>query len=300
MENQIRLGIDLGGTKTEAMALSATGETLFRDRVETVPDDYQATLSTVKSLVEKAERSVGGQCSIGIGTPGAISPNTGLLKNSNSTWLNGKPLQQDVEQILQRPVRLANDANCFALSEAVDGAASDANVVFGVIAGTGTGGGIVVNKKVLVGPNAIAGEWGHNSVPWPNAEEVPGPQCYCGKRGCIEKFLSGPGMSQDFYEMTGIQLSAKDIVRLALDDDENAIIVVHRYEDRMARCLASVINILDPDVIVLGGGMSNIKSLYTNVPKRWGKYVFSDTVNTRLLPPEYGDASGVRGAAWLW
>lgn len=300
MENQIRLGIDLGGTKTEAMALSATGETLFRDRIETVPDDYQATLSTVKSLVEKAERSVGQQCSIGIGTPGAISPNTGLLKNSNSTWLNGKPLQQDIEKFLQRPVRLANDANCFALSEAVDGAASDANVVFGVIVGTGTGAGIVVDKKVLVGPNAIAGEWGHNSVPWPNAEEVPGPQCYCGKRGCIEKFLSGPGMSQDFYEMTGIQLTAKEIVQLALDADENATIVVHRYEDRMAKCLASVINILDPDVIVLGGGMSNIKSLYTNVPKRWGKYVFSDAVNTRLLPPEYGDASGVRGAAWLW
>jgi fructokinase len=300
MENQLRLGIDLGGTKTEVIVLSRDGETLFRDRVETVRDDYQATLATVKALVDKAEQTVEQQCTIGIGTPGAISPQTGLLKNSNSIWLNGKPLQQDLEQILQRPVRLANDANCFALSEAVDGAAAQCNVVFGVIVGTGTGAGVVVNKTVHVGPNAIAGEWGHNPMPWPHADEMPGPECYCGKRGCIETFLSGPGMALDFYEMTGIQLTSAEIVQQASKGDENATIIVNRYEERLAKSLASVINVLDPDAIVLGGGMSNIERLYENVPTRWDKYVFSDSVNTLLLPPQFGDSSGVRGAAWLW
>ncbi|MGD8642516.1 MAG: ROK family protein [Gammaproteobacteria bacterium] len=300
MENQLRLGIDLGGTKTEVIVLSRDGETLFRDRVETVRDDYQATLATVKALVDKAEQTVEQQCTIGIGTPGAISPQTGLLKNSNSIWLNGKPLQQDLEQILQRPVRLANDANCFALSEAVDGAAAQCNVVFGVIVGTGTGAGVVVNKTVHVGPNAIAGEWGHNPMPWPHADEMPGPECYCGKRGCIETFLSGPGMALDFYEMTGIQLTSAEIVQQASKGDENATIIVNRYEERLAKSLASVINVLDPDAIVLGGGMSNIERLYENVPRRWDKYVFSDSVNTLLLPPQFGDSSGVRGAAWLW
>ena len=300
MNNQIRLGIDLGGTKTEIIALSESGEALLRERVTTVRDDYQATLSTVKQLVEQVENALQQQCTVGIGTPGAISPQTGLLKNSNSTWLNGKPLLKDLEEVLQRPVRIANDANCFALSEAIDGAAKDAGVVFGVIVGTGTGAGIVVGKKILVGCNAIAGEWGHNPVPWPDAEEVPGPRCYCGKRGCIETFLSGPGMAKDFYDMTGVQITAAQITQLASEGDENAHIVANRYEHRMAKCLASIINVLDPDVIVLGGGMSNIETLYSNVPKLWGKYVFSDTVNTKLLAPKYGDSSGVRGAAWLW
>lgn len=299
-EQPIRLGIDLGGSKTEIIALSQSGETLLRDRVTTVRDDYPATLATVRQLVEQAEKMLGRQGSVGIGTPGAVSPHSGLLKNANSTWLNGKPLQKDLEQTLQRPVRLANDANCFALSESMDGAARDANVVFGVIIGTGTGAGIVVDKKILVGCNAIAGEWGHNPVPWPNAEEVPGPRCYCGQRGCIEMFLSGPGMANDFYTMTGMQLSAARIARLAQQDDENARIVISRYEQRLAKCLASIINVLDPDVIVLGGGMSNIETLYHNVPGLWGQFVFSDNVKTRLLAPQYGDSSGVRGAAWLW
>jgi fructokinase len=300
MKSQVRIGIDLGGTKTEVIALAENGETLLRDRVATVADDYEATLTTIKQLVERVERTLNTTGSVGIGTPGAISPQTGLLKNSNSTWLNGKPLQKDIEQRLQRSVRLANDANCFALSEAIDGAAQNARVVFGVIVGTGTGGGIVVDKKVLTGPNAIAGEWGHNPVPWPSADELPGPPCYCGKRGCIETFLSGPGLAKEFFNVTGTQYSAEDIAQQAEAGDVNARAALKRYETRMAKCLASIINVLDPDIIVLGGGMSNIERLYPNVPKLWGKYVFSDTVVTRLVAPLYGDSSGVRGAAWLW
>lgn len=300
MKSQVRIGIDLGGTKTEVIALAENGETLLRDRVATVADDYEATLTTIKQLVERVERTLNTTGSVGIGTPGAISPQTGLLKNSNSTWLNGKPLQKDIEQRLQRSVRLANDANCFALSEAIDGAAQNARVVFGVIVGTGTGAGIVVDKKVLTGPNAIAGEWGHNPVPWPSADELPGPPCYCGKRGCIETFLSGPGLAKEFFNVTGTQYSAEDIAQQAEAGDVNARAALKRYETRMAKCLASIINVLDPDIIVLGGGMSNIERLYPNVPKLWGKYVFSDTVVTRLVAPLYGDSSGVRGAAWLW
>jgi fructokinase len=300
MDNSIRIGIDLGGTKTEVIALSETGETLLRERVPSVADDYQATLATIAQLVKQAEQTIKTKATIGIGTPGAISPSTGLLKNSNSTWLNGKPLQKDIENLLQRPVRMANDANCFVLSEAIDGAAKDGKVVFGVIVGTGTGGGVVVNKQILTGPNAIAGEWGHNPMPWPQADELPGPACYCGRRGCIETFLSGPGFAREFFNLSGIQYSAKEIVQQAEAGDLDCNAALKRYEGKMARALAHVINILDPDIIVLGGGMSNIQRLYTNVPQLWGEYVFSDTVTTRLMSPKHGDSSGVRGAAWLW
>ena len=300
MDSQYLVGIDLGGTKTEVIVMSRAGEVLLTKRVPTVKADYQATLTTIVKLVEYAEQSLQQTASVGIGTPGALSPADGLLKNSNSTWLNGKPFQRDIETALQRPVRIANDANCFALSEAVDGAAKDAKVVFGVIAGTGTGGGIVVGKQVLSGVNAIAGEWGHNPMPWPHADELPGRKCYCGKSGCIETFLSGPGLSWDLYNFTGVQLSAEAIVAEAEAGNFDANAALKRYEMRMAKSLASVINILDPDVIVLGGGMSNIQRLYTNVPELWGDYVFSNQVLTRLVPPMYGDSSGARGAAWLW
>jgi len=295
----LRLGIDLGGTKIEIVALDG-GEERYRWRVPTPQGDYRATLACVADLVHEADTVLGEAGSIGIGTPGAISAATGLLKNSNSVCLNGQPLLRDLEALLKRPVRIANDANCFALSEARDGAAVGWNVVFGVIVGTGTGAGIVVDGAVLTGANAIAGEWGHNPLPWPQDDERPGPDCYCGKRGCIETFLSGPGMAADHQRATGDLLDSATIVTRAVEGDAACEATVQRYEDRMARALAHVINILDPDAIVLGGGMSNIERLYKSVPERWGRYVFSDRVATQLLPPKHGDASGVRGAARLW
>ena len=294
------IGIDLGGTKIEGIALSDEGEELIRVRVPTPAGDYPATLQTIKSLVDDIESELGQTGLVGIGTPGAILPATGLLKNSNSVCMNGKPVFEDISRLLQREVRIANDANCFALSEATDGAAAGAEVVFGVIAGTGTGAGIVVRGHVLTGPNAIAGEWGHNPLPWTRDDERPGAACYCGKSGCIETWLSGPGMSRDYLESGGQAIEAKQIVALAVSGDEGAAACLESYADRMARSLAHVINILDPDAIVLGGGMSNIDRLYTRVPELWGQYVFSDRVDTKLLPPEHGDSSGVRGAAWLW
>jgi len=294
-----RIGIDLGGTKTEIIVLSPYGETLLRNRVPTVRNDYASTISTIVQLVTRAEAELNLQGSVGVATPGAASPATGVLKNANSTWLNGKHLKMDLEQALKRPVCLANDANCFVLSEATDGAAKDAQVVFGVIVGTGTGGGIVVNKQLLTGANAIAGEWGHNSLPWPQAEELPGPPCYCGKKGCIETFLSGPGMSADHYNITGQQLDAEQIATLAESGDAAAEQTLARYERRMAKALANVINILDPDVVVLGGGVSNIARLYRNVAEQWQSYVFSDQLSTSLVRAQHGDSSGVRGAAWL-
>jgi len=298
--DKLRIGIDLGGTKTEVIALDKNGDELLRERVDTIKNDYSQTLATITRLVSHVESTLKRKGSVGIGAPGAISPATGLIKNSNSTWINGKPLLQDVEKALVRPVRIANDANCFALSEAMDGAGKDCSVVFGVIIGTGTGGGIVVNKKILVGPNAIAGEWGHNALPWPGPGEMPGPACYCGKRGCVETFLSGPGMALDHYAITGFSFTALDIVRKSEQGDVDAEITLKRYERRLAKALASIINVLDPDVIVLGGGLSNISRLYEQAPKLWGEYVFSDTVATRLLRAVHGDSSGVRGAAWLW
>jgi fructokinase len=282
-----RIGIDLGGTKIEALALDATGREVFRKRIRTPRGDYGATISAVQSLVREI-----GEGSVGIGIPGAESRATGLIKNANSTWLIGKPLAKDLEAALGRPVRLENDANCFALSEAVDGAAKGASVVFGVILGTGVGGGIVVDGKVIRGANAIAGEWGHNVLPQPGSQDLPLPPCYCGRAGCIETYLSGPGLSRDHEQVTGERLEPE---RAVLHETTMA-----RYEERLARALGAVINVLDPDVIVLGGGMSNVARLYTEVPRLWGRHVFSDQVATRLVPPVHGDSSGVRGAAWLW
>lgn len=296
----LRIGIDLGGTKIEAIALDSSGHALQRQRIDTPQGDYQATLAAIASLVHQIESTLDKQGSVGIGMPGAISRATGLLRNSNSVCLNGQPVLRDLETLLSRPVRVANDANCFALSEATDGTAAGASVVFGVIIGTGTGAGIVVNGQVLTGPNAIAGEWGHNPLPWPQAEELPGPACYCGKQSCVETFLSGPGMMRDHAQRSGRSLDTPEIVRRAQAGDDTCEATLQRYEDRLARSLAHVINILDPDVIVLGGGMSNIARLYENVPKLWQRHVFSDRVDTRLVPNRHGDSSGVRGAAWLW
>ncbi|MFO7593144.1 MAG: fructokinase [Pseudomonadota bacterium] len=299
-KSEMRIGIDLGGTKTEAVALGNDGEMLERRRVATPRGDYAATLDTMVGLVEKLEGNIGARGTVGVGIPGAISPATGLVKNANSTWLIGRALQRDLSEALQREVRVANDANCFAVSEAADGAAAVEAIVFGVIVGTGTGGGVVVNGHTLTGANAIGGEWGHNPLPWPQAEELPGPECYCGKQGCIETWLSGPGFERDYRQHGGEALTAVEIVRRSEQGEELAEAALRRYENRMARALATVINLLDPDVIVLGGGMSNIERLYRNVPIIWRDYVFSDRVDTRLAPPMHGDSSGVRGAAWLW
>ena len=296
----IKIGIDLGGTKIEGIALSEAGEELFRHRVATPQGDYQGTLQAIVDLIKQIETTIGSKGSIGICTPGALSPTTGLLRNSNSVCMNGKPVFDDLQNLLRREIRLANDANCFALSEATDGVAKNAAIVFGVIVGTGTGAGVVIDKKVLVGANAIAGEWGHNPLPWPQQSELPGTKCYCGKYGCIETWLCGPGISRDHELHNNEKLDAPSLDNKAAAGDKKAIETFQRYENRMARSLAQVINILDPDVIVLGGGMGNIKRLYKNVPDIWGDYVFSDAVNTKLLAPLHGDSSGVRGAAWLW
>jgi predicted NBD/HSP70 family sugar kinase len=295
----LRLGIDLGGTKTEIVALNDVGRELLRKRVTTKRGDYDATLQTIVSLAEEAERELGDRGSVGIGTPGAISAATGLMRNCNSTWINGKPLRDDLIQRLDRDVQIENDANCFALSEATDGAGGGHRVVFGVILGTGVGGGVVVDGKLLSGPNRIAGEWGHNPLPWPRDDERPGPACYCGKNGCIETFLCGPALSRDHARHNGIEISSREIVTAAAHGEACSLASLERYEDRLARALAHVINILDPDVIVLGGGMSNITRWYERVPELWAQWVFSDRVDTVLLPNRHGDSSGVRGAAWL-
>jgi fructokinase len=295
-----RIGIDLGGTKIEAAVLGDDGTVRARRRVATPRDDYPATLRSIASLVEDLEREAGSPAVVGVGMPGTISPATGLVKNANSVWLNGQPLAEDLRRVIPRPLRFANDANCFALSEAVDGAASGAGAVFGVIVGTGTGGGVVVHGRIWTGPNAIAGEFGHNPVPWPIADERPGPPCYCGKTGCIETYLSGPGLSRDHARAGGEALDPAGIAARAAAGDAVAEATLCRYEDRMARALASVVNVLDPDVIVLGGGLSNLSRLYVTVPHLWTRYVFSDRVDTRLVSPRHGDSSGVRGAAWLW
>jgi fructokinase len=296
----VRIGVDLGGTKIEAIALSSAGETLCRTRTPTPQGDYAATLQAIAHLVSDIESATAQTGTVGVGIPGTISAATGLVKNANSTCLIGKPLSHDLSLLLNRPVRFANDANCFALSEATDGAAANQRVVFGVILGTGTGGGVVVNGQVVVGANGIAGEWGHNPLPWPRDDERPGPACYCGRTGCIETFLSGPGLSRDFERAGNTRLDPRGIVAAARTGDPAAADCLARYEDRCARALASVINIVDPDVIVLGGGLSNIDRLYTAVPAKWSAYVFSDVVTTRLVQAKHGDSSGVRGAAWLW
>jgi fructokinase len=292
----VRIGIDLGGTKIEGIAIDGHEGERTRIRVATPRGDYDRTLDAIAELVAALERAAGARGTIGVGIPGAISPATGLVKNANSTWLNGRPLAEDLPRRLDRPVRFANDANCFALSEATDGAAAGASIVFGVIIGTGTGGGLVVNGNVLTGANAIGGEWGHNPLPAAAGDESPGPPCYCGRRGCIETFLSGPGLTRDYDGASDV----RTIVDRASAGEARAEAALRRYEERMARALASVINILDPDVIVLGGGLSNIERLYASVPARWARHVFSDRVTTKLVRAMHGDSSGVRGAAWLW
>lgn len=296
----MRIGVDLGGTKIETLAMDAQGAVLARRRIDTPRHDYEASLAAIAALVDELETLTGRRGTVGLGIPGALSLATGHIKNANSTWLNDRPLHADLERALKRPVRLANDANCFAISEAIDGAGRGAHVVFGVILGTGTGGGIVIGGRVLTGANAIAGEWGHNPLPWPDKEEQAGPACWCGQHGCLETWLSGLGLSADHARHTGETLTAAAIAERASQGETAAEATLGRYERRLARGLASVINLLDPDVIVLGGGLSKLTRLYDRVPTLWRQYVFSDTVTTRLLPPVHGDASGVRGAAWLW
>ncbi len=294
------LGVDLGGTKIEAAVLSEAGAIVWRERVPTPRESYDGTIGAIRKLVAAAESAVG-PVSVGLGIPGALSPDSRVIKNANSTWLNGKPFQDDLERSLGRAVRMANDANCLAVSEATDGAAAGARVVFAVILGTGTGGGVVVDGRLLVGANAIGGEWGHNSLPWPSGDEIPGPRCYCGRNGCIETFLSGPGLAADYARTSGATgVTSEGVVTRAAAGEAAASACLDVWEDRVARGLASVINLVDPDVIVVGGGLSRIARLYINVPERWGRYVFSDRVVTRLVPAAHGDASGVRGAAWLW
>ena len=297
---RLRLGIDLGGTKIEIVALAHGGGELLRRRIATPHEDYRAILQAVAELVAQVERELDSHGTVGIGTPGSISRATGLLRGSNSVCLNGKPIQADLEALIGREVRISNDANCFALSEASDGAGSGAETVFGAILGTGVGGGIVVDGKVLVGPNGIAGEWGHNPLPWPTDDERPGPPCFCGHTGCIETFLSGPGLERDYFLATRAQLSSVDIEAGAASGDSACEQAMRRYEQRLARALAQLINILDPDTIVLGGGMSNVRRLYEAVPALWTAWVFSDRVDTSLVRNVHGDSSGVRGAAWLW
>ncbi|WP_193188084.1 ROK family protein [Nisaea sediminum] len=299
-QSQFRIGIDLGGTKTELVALSPSGKPIVQERVSTRKGDYGATISTITGLVQRAENRIGQSCSIGIGIPGTVSRDTGLVKNANSTWLIGMPLRRDLEEALRRPVRIQNDANCFAVSEAVDGAGRDGEVVFGVILGTGVGAGIAIRREALEGRNAIAGEWGHNPLPAPRDDERPGDECYCGRHGCIETFLCGPALERQHVSAGGASLSGSEIAARAEDGDRIADAVLGRYEERLARALAHVINILDPDIIVLGGGLSNITRFYETVPRLWEPHVFSDIVRTELRPPVHGDSSGVRGAAWLW
>lgn len=300
MSKRFRIGIDLGGSKIEGAAVDAAGATRVRRRLPTPLQDYRGTIEAIIILVKEIEREIGTTAPVGIGIPGAVSPVNGLVKNANSTWLIGRPLHQDIETALGRPIRLANDANCFALSEATDGAGAAADTVFGAILGTGVGGGIAIRRQIQVGANAISGEWGHNPLPWPTPEEIPGPPCYCGRSGCLETFLSGPAMSADHRRHTGQNLTAVEISRAADNGEPLCRATLERYMHRLARGLASVINLIDPDVIVLGGGLSGICALYEQVPPVWARYIFSDWLVTRLLPPVHGDSSGVRGAAWLW
>ena len=293
----IRIGVDLGGTKIEAVALADDGSVAWRERVATPKTSADDIYEAIAALVQRCETALNTTASVGVGTPGSLSPKTGLLRGSNTVILNGQPVKQALEARLMREVRMANDANCFALSEAVDGAGKGAASVFGVILGTGVGGGIVINGKIINGLHAIAGEWGHNPLPWPTADELQGTRCYCGKLGCIETWLSGPGIAANFAD--GLT-AATEIIRRAAAGDAAAEAYMQRVEDRLARALATIINVIDPEVIVLGGGVSNIGRLYENVPKLLPKYVFSEFVETRIACNVHGDSGGVRGAAWLW
>jgi fructokinase len=326
-----RIGIDFGGTKTEIIVLDGrNGKELYRKRVPTVKGDYQATLKSFKDLIEEAEKQIGAQATIGVGIPGSVSRDNGLVKNANTTWMNGQPLKRDLESMLGREVRIQNDANCLAVSEATDGAGVGANVVFAMIIGTGFGAGVVVDGKPLDGINGIAGEWGHNTLPYPRLyapvafdhgfpkesenpprgivtfthdkswAEYPGPLCYCGRAGCQEMFVSGTGFKLDYQRVTGEELSTHDIITHAMRGEPKARAALDRFMDRLARSISAVIHTIDPDVIVLGGGMSNVDAIYEDVPKIWGKYIDTDKVHTPLKPSRHGDSSGIRGAAWLW
>jgi fructokinase len=296
----MRLGIDLGGTKIEIVALDDAGQVRLRERVPTPKRDYPATLAAMRDLVLNAETTLAARGSVGVAIPGTISPKTGLVKNANSTALIGHPLDRDLSEALSRPVRIANDANCFVLSEATDGAAAGRDVVFGIIAGTGVGGGVCVHGRVLMGAHAIAGEWGHNALPRPRPEEVPGPHCYCGRSGCIESWCSGPAVSMQFEARTGLKAAAHEIVELAARNNAHATAVIEDFLDRFARAVAHIVNILDPDTIVLGGGLSNIEMLYRELQPRVESYAFTPEGTTRIVKNMHGDSSGVRGAAWLW
>lgn len=300
MTTKLEIGIDLGGTKIEVIAFDETAQVVARHRTATPQGDYWSTLATISEMVTLVETELGRTGTVGVGIPGAESPGSGLIKNANSTCLIGHPLRQDLETLLQRQVRIANDANCFALSEAVDGAGRDAEVVFGVILGTGVGGGLVVHRQVISGVNRIAGEWGHNPLPYPEEELSTPARCYCGRVGCIESWLSGPALAEDHRRCTGSSLSSVEIAANALNGNESCEATLLRFERRLAKSLATIINILDPEVIVLGGGLSNLDRLYTSIPELWKEYVFSDTISTRLCRNRHGDSSGVRGAAWLW
>lgn len=296
----MRIGVDLGGSKIELIALDDAGNTLYRERTATPAGDYAATLDTIAALVARCEATTGQRGSIGVGTPGSLSPASGRMRNANSTCLNNHALDRDLAALLGRELRMANDANCFAMSEATDGAGAGADCVFGVILGTGVGGGVVVHGRLLHGANGIAGEWGHTPLPLPDADDLPLPACYCGRKGCIETYLSGPGLVAEHARRTGLTLDVRDIATDAEHGGQCSEATMERYERRLARALAGIINVLDPDVIVLGGGLSQLDRLYRNVPRLWGEHVFSDIITTRLVAARHGDASGVRGAAWLW
>lgn len=296
----MRIGIDIGGTKLESAAIDAQGNVRVRRRVATPKGDYVGTIDAIFDLVTSIEQEIGGAHPLGFGIPGTISPATGLVKNAYNSPFNGHPLDRDLASRFDRPVRLMNDANCFALSEANDGAGAGCRIVFGAILGTGCGSGITVNRELLIGANAISGEWGHNPLPWPKKDELPGLECDCGKLGCIETYISGTGLERQHAALTKNRMTAEEIVSLADAGIAQAECSLALYEDRLARALASIINVIDPDAIVLGGGLSNVSRLYKNVPQIWSQWVFSDAVDTQLLPPKFGDSSGVRGAAWLW
>ena len=297
---EMRIGIDLGGTKIEALALDRTGNELLRYRVDTPRNDYAGTIGAMAGLVRRLEAETGSIGTVGAGIPGGPSRRTGLIKNANSIWLNGMPLAEDLSAALDREVRVANDANCLAVSEAIDGAAAGARVVFGVILGTGCGGGVAIDGKIHAGPNGVGGEWGHNPLPWATADELPGPPCYCGRTGCMEMWVSGTGVARDFLHQTGRALTTRQIVAHAASGDAEALATIDRFENRLARGLANVINMLDPDVFVFGGGLSLLERIYTNLPAKLPQYVFGGEVETPLVRAKYGDSSGVRGAAWLW
>jgi fructokinase len=296
----MRIGIDLGGTKIEALAIDNMGTELARYRVDTPRNDYDATIQAIVGLVNRLESETGSTGSVGAGIPGSVSRITGLIKNANSTWLNGRPFHKDLSAALEREVRVANDANCLAVSEATDGAAAGAHVVYGLILGTGCGGGVAINGRVHAGPNGVGGEWGHNPLPWQKPEEYPGPTCYCGKRGCLEMWVSGTGIALDHKNVTGKARTTREIVEACEAGDSVARATMERFEDRLARGVAHVINMLDPDAIVIGGGVSRVKRIYQELPKRLPEYVFGGEASTVILPAKYGDSSGVRGAAWLW